>query len=319
MCGCTDLPYRRIAREHGCGVAFCQMVKDVGVLLGNDRTRRLLATAPWDHPLGMQLEGRDPAKLAEAARVLAGAGADLIDVNMGCPVKKVVADGCGAALLREPEQVGRIVAALTRAVRVPITVKMRTGYEAADDAGLFLAAARAAAGAGAAAITVHGRTREQLYHGVSNYDAIRRVVEAVPCPVIGNGDIRTGADAARMVAATGCHAVMLARGALGNPWLYREAEAALVGRPVPSRPGVEERAAVLARHFAYAREFYGDDLACVLIRKVIHWYAVGLPGAAELRLRANQVATAADFQALLAHWGQPPERADAATESAQPA
>lgn len=303
MCGVTDVPYRRIARELGCGLAYCQMVKDVGVLLGNEKTKRLLATADWDRPLGMQLEGREPQKLSEAARMLEGLGADVIDVNLGCPVKKVVSDGCGAALLREPEQVGRIVEAMTRAVRVPVTIKMRTGFEEKADEGLFVRVARNAWRAGAAAITVHGRTRDQMYHGFSNHDAIRTIVQAVGCPVFGNGDIRTGADATRMVQATGCHGVMVARGAMGNPWLYREVEAALAGAPPPPRPSLAARAAGLARHFELARAFYGDYLACHVIRKVIHWYSTGLPGAAELRARANHVAVPEDFQACLEHFG----------------
>ncbi|MBI5367272.1 MAG: tRNA dihydrouridine synthase DusB [Planctomycetes bacterium] len=309
MCGCTDLPYRRIARDRGCGLAFTQMVKDDALLVANRRTLQFLDTAAWDRPLGMQLAGRDPARLAEAARRLEALGADVVDVNLGCPVRKIVNDGCGAALLREPAQVGRIVAAMVAAVKIPVTVKMRTGFASIEDDQLFLEVARQAAGAGVAAITVHGRSREQLYRGFSNQEAIAAVVAAVRCPVFGNGDIRAGADAVRMIAATGCHGVMVARGALGNPWLYREVEAAIAGRPLPPRPTVEDRAAALAEHFARAREYYGDYLACILIRKVVHWYSGGLPAAAALRARANGITAPELFAACLEFFREAGHRA----------
>lgn len=298
MCGCSDLPFRQIARELGCEMAFCEMVKDDSVVRTNRKTNELLATAPHDHPLGMQLIGREPDTMAEAARCLEAQGADEINVNLGCPVPKVVKNGCGAALLREPQLVGRILTAMIRAVRVPVTVKMRSGFDSAED-DAFLEIARTAAGAGVAAITVHGRTRTQLYTGYSNLNAIRAVVEAVDVPVIGNGDLRSGADVARMVRETGCAAVMLARGALGYPWIYREAAAALAGEPAPEPPTVSERVTLLERHFALGRERYGDAGACIRIRKVIGWYTLGLSHAAELRSKGNVVASPEAFRAVL--------------------
>jgi nifR3 family TIM-barrel protein len=299
MAGCTDLAYRRVAREFGCQIAFTEMVKDRPVVERNARTLDMLRTAGWDHPLGMQVVGRDPALMAEAARVLEELGADVVDVNLGCPVPKVVDDGCGAALLKEPAQVGRILDAMVAAVKVPVTVKMRTGFGEGDDRN-FLEIARIAGDRGAGAITVHGRTRKQMYTGFSNHEAIRAVKEVAAIPVVGNGDIRSGADAKRMFEDTGCDGVMVARGALGNPWLYREIETYLETGEVPAPPSIAERAAVLRRHFAYLREVYGDVHACKAVRRVLHWFVKGAAGSAALRDRANRLATLEEVEGLIA-------------------
>jgi len=303
MAGCTDLAYRRIARRFGCELAFCEMVKDRPVVEWNDRTRAMLATADWDHPLGMQLLGRDPGLLAEAARRLEGLGADVIDLNLGCPVNKVVKDQCGSALLKEPDQIARIFEKLVPAVKVPVTMKMRTGFDAGDD-GRFLEIARIADRSGVAAITAHGRTRTQLYSGLSNHEAIRKVKEAVTIPVIGNGDVRTGDDARRMVEATGCDGVMLARGALGNPWLYRGAQAALAGTAPAAPPSIADRAAVLGEHFGYLRELYGDRMACLRVRRVVSWYVVAVVGGSDMRVRAFKVESPADVELIIADFAQ---------------
>lgn len=301
MAGCTDLAYRTVARRFGCELAFCEMVKDRPVVEWNEKTQRLLLTDAADHPLGMQLLGRDPDLLAEAAKRLEGLGADVVDLNLGCPVNKVVKDQCGSALLREPDQVRRIFEKLVPAVKIPVTMKMRTGFDAGDDE-RFLEVARIADDAGVAAITAHGRTRTQLYRGMSNHEAIAAVKRAVSIPVIGNGDIRSGADARRMVAATGCDGVMVARGALGYPWIYREVQAALAGEPEPPPPTAAERADVLREHFGLMRRFYGDHEACLRARRVIAWYVTGVDGSAELRARGTHAAAPADVEAIAAEF-----------------
>jgi nifR3 family TIM-barrel protein len=298
MAGCTDLAYRKIARRFGCQIAFTEMVKDRPVVEGNARTLEMLRTAEWDHPLGMQLVGRDAGLLAEASKRLEGLGADVIDLNLGCPVPKVVDQGCGAALLKEPDQVARIVEGMAGAVKVPVTIKMRTGFDDGDD-DRFLQVARRAGGAGAAAITVHGRTRKQMYTGFSNHEAIRAVKEVATIPVIGNGDLRCGADAKRMIEETGCDGVMLARGSLGNPWIYREVESYLATGEVPPPPTVAERAEILREHFRYQREIYGDYAACHIVRRVIHWFVKGAAGSAALREQGNKVETPEQFEALV--------------------
>ncbi len=298
MAGCTDLAYRKIARRFGCQIAFTEMVKDRPVVQGNPKTLDMLRTADWDHPLGMQVVGRDENLMREAAKRLEALGADVIDVNLGCPVPKVVNDGCGAALLREPEQVGRILDAMISAVKVPVTIKMRTGFDEGDD-DRFLQIAKIASACGVGAITVHGRTRKQMYKGYSNHEAIRAVKEVAGVPVIGNGDIRSGADAQKMMEDTGCDGVMLARGALGNPWIYREVEQYLETGTLPPPPTVAEKAAVLREHFAVQREIYGDQLACHLIRRVIHWFVKGASGSASLREKGSHVATPEHVEALI--------------------
>jgi len=298
MAGCTDLAFRRVARRLGCPFAFAEMVKDRPVLEGNRETLRMLRTDAADRPLGVQLVGREPALLREAARRVEGIGAEVVDINLGCPVPKVVNSGCGAALLREPEQVARILEAVVPAVGVPVTVKIRSGFDEGEGNG-FLRIAKVAQKGGAAAITVHGRTRAQLNKGMASLEAIRAVKEAVSIPVIGNGGIRTGADARRMVEVTGCDGVMVARGALGNPWIFREVERALAGGEAPPPPTIRERAAVLREHYGHLREFYGDVLAGRVGRKVFHWYVKGAAGSAALRERGNAIETPEQFEELV--------------------
>ncbi len=298
MAGCTDLAYRKIARRMGCELAFCEMVKDRPVIEQTEKTLQLMRTADWDHPLGMQVLGRDPILVSEAAKRLEAGGADLVDVNFGCPVNKVTGDGCGSALLKEPAQIGRILEKLVPAVSVPVTIKMRTGFDEGDRP-LFLEIVRLASSLGIAALTVHGRTREQMYKGFANKEAIRAAKEAATCPVIGNGDIRSGADAARMLRETGCDGVMVARGALGNPWIYREIAQYLKDGTISPPPSVAERASVLREHFHLLREFYGERVACLHIRRVIVWFVKAIAGGAELRDRGNHIQCVDDFEVIV--------------------
>ncbi|HZE98485.1 MAG TPA: tRNA dihydrouridine synthase DusB [Planctomycetota bacterium] len=298
MAGCTDLAYRRIARRFGCQIAFTEMVMDRPVVQGNPKTLDMLRTADWDHPLGMQVVGREPDLMRQAAIRLEALGADVIDINLGCPVPKVVNNGCGAALLKEPAQVGRILDAMIPAVKVPVTIKMRTGFDEGDD-GRFLEVARIAGDCGVGAITVHGRTRKQMYTGFSNHEAIRAVKEVASVPVIGNGDLRSGADAKKMIEDTGCDGVMLARGALGNPWIYREVEQYLETGTLPPAPTVAEKAAVLREHFQVLREIYGAALAPQFVRRVIQWFVKGTSGSAALRERSSHLSTAGQVEDLI--------------------
>lgn len=285
MAGCTDLAYRRIARDFGCDLAFCEMVRAEAVVRRDKGTMALVRTEPWDHPLGMQLFGRDPGVMSEAARILQDLGADVVDVNLGCPVPKIVKSGCGSALLREPDQVGRIVEAMARAVSIPVTIKMRTGIENSDEA-LFLEVIRVACEAGVGAITVHGRTREQRMRGEANHAAIRLAKETATVPVIGNGNIYDGEDAKRMFEETGCDGVMLARGALGNPWIFRDIASYLAGEPSPPLPSPAERAEVMRRHFELMVPLYDEHGALLRIRRVAAWFITGVVGSADMRRRA---------------------------------
>ena len=269
MADCSDLPFRLVSRRRGLGFAFTEMISAQSLLHGSRKTLEVLKTTPEDRPLGAQLLGKDPAKLAEAAAMLADMGFDLIDLNCGCPVKKVVRNGEGAALLQAPDLAERIFAAMRRAIKLPLTVKMRKGF--ADESGVeAVELARRAEAQGFDAVTVHGRTQKQGYSGLADYGAVALVRQAVAIPVIGNGDVRAPADALRLKQESGCHGVMVGRGGLGNPWLYREAERA--------------RCAAVLEHFDLEVRFQGERRAALNFRRIGAWYAAGLPGAKGLRI-----------------------------------
>jgi len=266
MAACTDLPFRIIARSvGGLEFAFTEMVSADALLSRNGKTLSLMKTVAGDRPLGCQLVGCDPDIVAAAAPIVEEMGYDVLDLNLGCPVPKITGggDGAGSALLCQPvkaEAMFRKVAAALK--RIPLTVKMRIGFN--DDSGAeAVEIAKRAEGAGAAALAVHGRTRAQKYSGSADYLAIGRVKAAVKIPIFGNGDVRTGEDARRLKAVSGCDGVMIGRGALGNPWIYREVAAALRGEAAPPAPTFEQRRAVLLRHLELEVEHQGDRLALI--------------------------------------------------------
>lgn len=292
MADCTDLPFRLIAREHGLALACVEMVSANSLARAHAKTLGMLKTVPGDRPLAAQLLGHDPRTMARAAAVLEDMGFDLLDLNLGCSVRKVIKNGEGAALLQEPRKAGRIFAAVRKALkRIPLTVKMRKGF--ADETGAeALEVARIAEKEGVAALTVHGRTAKQNYSVPADYSAIAAVKTAVRIPVIGNGDVFSAADAARMVSESSCDGVMVGRGGLGNPWLYREIEAALAGSGPPSRescsppkpPSVEDRREILLRHLEYEALHLGERAAALNMRRIGTWYTAGLPHAKQLRV-----------------------------------
>ncbi|MFA5141199.1 MAG: tRNA dihydrouridine synthase DusB [Elusimicrobiota bacterium] len=284
MADCTDLPFRLLAREHGLRFAFLEMVSADSLLRRNRKTLEMMRTHPSDRPLGAQLMGGDPAMLAEAAALVEEMGFDLVDINMGCPAPKVAGGArAGSALLRDPERAGCIIAAAARRLRrIPLTVKMRIGFD--DPSGKeAVELARRAEGAGACAVIVHGRTRAQAYGGLADYAAIGRVKAAVRVPVVGNGDVFTGGDALRLAAESGCDAVMIGRGGLGNPWLYREIECALAGKAAPARPSFEERRSTALRHMELERQVRGEERAVLYMRRIACWHFPGIPKAAAFR------------------------------------
>ncbi|GFE57714.1 tRNA dihydrouridine synthase DusB [Geobacter sp. AOG1] len=285
MAGITNLPMRLMARECGASLAFTEMVSVNGLVRDGKKTFGLLASTPADRPLGIQLFGDDPVLLAEGARLVEGYG-DLLDINMGCPVRKVVNSGAGSALLREPGKVAAIVREVRRATPLPLTVKIRTGWGADSDN--FLEIGRIAAAEGCDAITLHPRSRSQMFEGHADWEKITALKEAVTIPVIGSGDLFTAADVARMIGETGCDGIMLARGALGNPWLFREAAALLNGEE-PVIPTPAERLAVALRHMDIFIELTGERVALREMRKHLSWYARGLAGAAQFRDQINRI------------------------------
>ncbi|HWQ61273.1 MAG TPA: tRNA dihydrouridine synthase DusB, partial [Negativicutes bacterium] len=248
MAGVTDLPFRLLAKEMGCSLLYSEMVSYQGLLHNNCHTLDMLRIDDRERPLAVQIFGADPAGMAAAARIVAGAGADFIDINMGCPTPKIVRNGEGSALMRRPELAAAIMAAVVDAVTVPVTVKIRKGWDEGSVNAVEIAAL--AEQAGVAAIAVHGRTREQFYTGSADWDIIRRVKERVSIPVFGNGDVRTPQDAARLLEFSGCDAIMVGRAAQGNPWIFRQIRHYLANGQVPPLPGLAERLDVLARHLA---------------------------------------------------------------------
>jgi tRNA-dihydrouridine synthase B len=288
MSGVTDLPFRRLAREAGCALAFTEMVCARALVLKNPHSAEILAIDAADHPVGAQLFGADPAVMAAAVPLAEAAGADIIDVNMGCPVRKVVAAGEGAALMRRPDLAGALVAAVVRAATRPVTVKIRAGW-AAGEVNAVEVAQRAVA-AGAAAVTVHGRTRDQFYGGCADWSVIAAVRRALPpsIPVIGNGDAFAPDDAARLLAETGCQAVMVGRGALGDPWIFARIRHYLeTGETLPPPP-VEVRIGGALRHLDMLVEHVGERRAVRQMRTHASWYIRGLPGAAAARQLINR-------------------------------
>ncbi len=294
MAGVTDHPFRTLVRRYGVGLAFTEMVAGTCLLHDHGRTRKMVvdAAAP-----AVQLAGADPAIMAEAARRVVDLGAVLVDINMGCPVKKVVKGQGGAALMRDPDRAERLVAAVSAAVSVPVTVKMRLGWEAADGAP---ALARRLVAAGARWITVHGRTRTQGYGGQVDRAGIRAVVESVPVPVIANGDITHPAEAASMLADTGAHAVMIGRGAMGRPWFPNQVQQYLATGHHDPDPDLTARHALLQEHLALMVDHHGPRRGVLMARKHLGWGLAGLPGAAGLRAEINQAPDAATTAAVLA-------------------
>lgn len=305
MAGVTDLPFRVLCREQGCGLVCTEMVSAKAVHYNNKNSAPLLAVDDRERPVSLQLFGSEPELLGEIAARLEPGPYDIIDFNMGCPVPKVVNNHEGSSLMREPKLAGEILRAMVRAVKKPVTVKIRKGFTEAESNAVEIA--KIAEDAGAAAIAVHGRTREQYYSGKADWEIIRRVKEAVSIPVIGNGDIFTAGDAERMFRETGCDGVMAARGARGNPWLFRDIRSLLESGRIPERPTVAEVREMILRHGKMLADFKGEAMAMREMRKHVAWYTAGCPHSASLREAVNRVETLAQLEELLAERLKSPE------------
>ena len=294
MAGVSDLAFRLLCREQGAGLVCTEMVSAKAIFYKNKGTTELMQARPEERPLMLQLFGSDPELMAAMAAQVEEGPWDILDVNMGCPVPKVVRNGDGSALLRDPQRIERIVSAMTHAVRKPVTVKIRKGFDREEECAAE--AARAAEAGGASAVTVHGRTREQYYSGRADWSCIRRVKEAVKIPVIGNGDIAGAADAVRMLEQTGADGIAVGRAARGNPWIFREIRSYLQSGRIPPRPSTEEVCRMILRHLYLERSMKPELVAVREMRKHIAWYTAGLPGSAAVRREVNEIKTAAALE-----------------------
>ncbi|MCI8367583.1 MAG: tRNA dihydrouridine synthase DusB [Eggerthellaceae bacterium] len=294
MAGVTDVALRTLAREQGADMCFTEMVSAKGLSFANEKTRHLLALADGEDKVAVQLFGHEPEVMAsQAAWIEQEMGESLayLDINMGCPARKIVTKGDGSALMKTPELAAQIVSAVKGAVEHPVTAKFRRGWGPEEETAPEFA--RRMEAAGADGVTVHARFSLQMYHGEADWDCIARVKEAVEIPVCGNGDIRSGEDAVAMRERTGCDAVMIARGAEGNPWIFSQVKAALAGGAIPASPTVEDRIAMARRHAHLLQQREGRNI--VRMRKHAMWYVAGLPGAAAARGRLNYCTSLEDF------------------------
>ena len=302
MAGITDLPFRLICRRLGCGMTVSEMVSAKGLLYKNVKTTEMLRIDDGERPTAIQLFGSVPAELADAARMVEASGADMIDFNMGCPVPKIVNNGEGSALMKNPQLAHDILAAMVKAVKIPVTVKFRAGWDDANRNAVEIA--RAVEAAGVSAVAVHGRTRQQFYEGKADWSIIADVKQAVKVPVFGNGDIFTVADGLRMLEQTGCDGLMIGRGADGNPWLFTALAAALRGEPLPQQPSLKERLAQAAEHLEMLIAYKNEVVAVKEMRRHISAYLKGMPHAAEFRGRFHKVDTQEQFTELLAEYSE---------------
>ena len=302
MAGITDLPFRLICRRLGCGMTVSEMVSAKGLLYKNVKTTEMLRIDDGERPTAIQLFGSVPAELAEAARMVEASGADMIDFNMGCPVPKIVNNGEGSALMKNPQLAHDILAAMVKAVKIPVTVKFRAGWDDANRNAVEIA--RAVEAAGVSAVAVHGRTRQQFYEGKADWSIIADVKQAVKVPVFGNGDIFTVADGLRMLEQTGCDGLMIGRGADGNPWLFTALAAALRGEQLPQPPSLKERLAQAAEHLEMLISYKHEVVAVKEMRRHISAYLKGMPHAAEFRGRFHKVDTQEQFSELLAEYSE---------------
>ena len=297
MAGVTDLPFRLLCREQGAGLLCMEMVSAKAILYNNRNTKALLEIHPDEKPVSLQFFGSDPEIMSEMAKRIEERPFDILDINMGCPVPKVVKNGEGSALMKNPKLVYEIVSSMVKAIEKPVTVKIRKGFD--DDHVNAVEIAKIIEEAGAAAVAVHGRTREQYYSGKADWDIIRQVKEAVSIPVIGNGDVTSPEKADELVRYTGCDGVMIARGAQGNPWIFSQMCAWEETGEVPPRPDKDEVREMMLKHARLQLQYKGDYVGIREMRKHVAWYTKGIPNAARLRERINQVESYEELENLL--------------------
>lgn len=300
MAGVTDLPFRLLCKEQGCDVLYTEMVSAKAILYKNRNTEPLMEYQEQEHPIGLQLFGSDPQIMADMAAKVQERGYDFIDINMGCPVPKIVNNNEGSALMKQPKLVGEIVSAMVKAVDVPITVKIRKGFD--EEHVNAVEIAKVIEESGAAAVAIHGRLRSEYYSGHADWDIIRQVKEAVSIPVIGNGDLNTPQEVLRMKKETGCDAFMIGRGAKGNPFIFSQMKTYFEKGYIPERPTLPETVETMLRHARMMVEYKGEYTGIHEMRKHVAWYTTGYQNSSKLRDEVNHVESYEELEALLYSW-----------------
>ena len=312
MAGVTDLPFRLLCREQGAGLLCMEMVSAKAIHFGNKNTQALMEIHPQEKPVSLQLFGSDPDLMAEIAAQIEEEPFDILDINMGCPVPKVVNNGEGSALLKNPALVREIVTKVSRAIKKPLTVKIRKGFD--DTCVNAVEIARILEDSGAAAVAVHGRTREQYYSGRADWDIIRQVKEAVSIPVIGNGDVDSPEKAEAMFRETGCDGVMIGRASRGNPWIFHQLNTYFESGKVEKKPELSEVKDMILRHASLLLEKKGAYTGMREMRKHVAWYTAGYPRSARLRQAINEIESLEGLKELLEQWREPAEKAGESIE-----
>lgn len=297
MAGVTDLPFRLLCKEQGADLVYTEMISAKGIQYHNKNTENMLMVREEERPVALQLFGSDPDIISETAKKLEERNFDILDINMGCPVPKVVNNGEGSALMKNPKLIGEIVRMVSKGYSKPVTIKIRKGFR--DDCINAVEVAKVAEDNGAAAVAVHARTREQFYSGKADWDIIRAVKEAVTIPVIGSGDIFTPEDARLMLEKTHCDAIMIARGSRGNPWIFGQIKAYLETGVLPEKPDFSEVKEMILRHAALSVSYKGEHIGFLEMRKHVAWYTAGYPSSARLRNRINEIENMEDLRLLL--------------------
>lgn len=297
MAGVTDLPFRILCKEQGCGLLYTEMVSAKAILYNNKNTEELLKTVPDESPVAVQLFGNDPDIMTEIALRLEEMPFDIIDINMGCPVPKIVNNREGSALMLEPDTVEKILSKMAKALHKPLTIKIRKGFD--DDNINAVEIAKIAEACGVSAIAVHGRTRQQYYSGEADWDIIRQIKENVSIPIIGNGDIVNGSTAVKMLDETGCDGIMIGRAARGNPWIFKQVVHFIKNGEELPKPDITELKSMILRHSRMLLDMKGDYTGIREMRKHVSWYTAGYPHSAELRRKVNMVESYEELEEVL--------------------